>query len=128
KRSRQCNSRLEDFISSSDGRLALHLVREFLQFFKLKWSLSVFDAEALDPSSPPRNREELTENMGLSSETAHLSKSPLLFEILRLSKVSVLRSETPTYQTTENSFSEETDIEEGALTPSPTKPDIISPL
>nr|ACO15156.1 FGFR1 oncogene partner [Caligus clemensi] len=128
KRSRQCNSSLQDSISTSDGRLTLHLVREFLQFFNLKWTHSVFDVEALDTT--PRSREELMENMGLSSETAHLSKNPLLFEILRLSKVSVLRSETPTYHTTAEDHSttdsltdgqEETDIEEGALTPSPTK-------
>ncbi|CAB4056113.1 unnamed protein product [Lepeophtheirus salmonis] len=135
KRSRQSNSSLQEFVSTSDGRLALHLVREFLHFFNLKFSQSVFDVEAIDAS--PKERNELIENMGFSTETAHISKNPLLFEILRLSKVSILRSETPTYHTTAddhstsgsiNDIRDESEIEEGALTPSPTKSEVPTPI
>jgi hypothetical protein len=45
---------------------------------------------------PPRDREQLLEGLGLGKMMGGNSKAPLLAEILRLSKVSVLKSETPT--------------------------------
>ena len=56
----------------------------------------MFDPEALDGSGVPmRDREALIDGLGLG-ELAGQRRAPLLAEIVRLSKVSVLKSETPT--------------------------------
>jgi FGFR1 oncogene partner len=39
---------LDDFLKTSEGRLAVYLIREFLEFFELEFSLAVFEPEALD--------------------------------------------------------------------------------
>ena len=93
-------SALETFLSgSSDARLLLQLVREFLAFFNLKFTLSVFDPETnIDDTQQCKSRDQLIEGLGLG-ETLNRSsgnKVPILAEILRLSKVSILKSETPT--------------------------------
>lgn len=92
------NHKLQEFLKTSEGRLILHLVREFLAFFDLRFTLSVFDPETgLTSSSsqvPIRDRIQLIEGLGLTEMTN--AQKPLLQEILRLSKVSVLKSETPT--------------------------------
>ena len=41
----QANPRLASFLASTQGRLVASLVREFLQFFGLEFSLAVFDPE-----------------------------------------------------------------------------------
>ena len=42
-----------------------------------------------------KDRDKLISSIGLG-ETANLPKAPLLTEIIRLSKISILKSETPT--------------------------------
>jgi hypothetical protein len=87
------NPALSSFLATSEGRLVVHLVREFLTFFGLGTSLSVFDPEVLDGSGVPlRSRADLVEGLGL----AEARNLPLLAEVLRMSKVAVLKSETPT--------------------------------
>ncbi len=94
-------------------------MREYLTFYDLAHSRSVFDAEAgmggtggggggdankisLNASSSSvtltRDRAQLAEGLGMTEMAAGRagSKAPILQEILRLSKVSVLKSETPT--------------------------------
>lgn len=39
------NKHLKEFLSSSEGSLVACLVREFLEFFQLDFTLSVFDPE-----------------------------------------------------------------------------------
>ena len=39
------NSRLSDYLSTTNGRLVASLVREFLEFFDLNYTLAVFDPE-----------------------------------------------------------------------------------
>jgi FGFR1 oncogene partner len=39
------NKHLKEFLSSSEGLLVACLVREFLEFFQLDFTLSVFDPE-----------------------------------------------------------------------------------
>jgi len=96
KKSSQVNHSLQSYLKTSDGRLVAHLVREFLAFFDLRHTLSVFDPEVMESSGSVavRDRAALVEGLGLG-ETA-TARTPLLAEILRLSKVSVLKSETPT--------------------------------
>ena len=78
-----------------------HLVREYLTFFGLDCTLSVFDPEVMDSlatvgtdARPMRDRSQLIEGLGLSELTN--KQTPLLAEIVKLSKVAVLKSETPT--------------------------------
>jgi len=96
KKSSQVNHSLQSYLQTSDGRLVAHLVREFLAFFELRHTLSVFDPEVMEGAGgvAVRDRAALVDGLGLG-ETAG-AKTPLLAEILRLSKVSVLKSETPT--------------------------------
>ena len=42
------NQRLDDFLGTSEGRVAAYLVKEFLEFFSLDYSLCVFEPEALE--------------------------------------------------------------------------------
>ena len=87
---------LSSHLSTSEGRLLLHLVREYLSFLGLKYSLSVLEAEASSAAPrPAQSRPQLVRSLGLSAETMS-EASPLLSEVLRLSKVAVLKSETPT--------------------------------
>lgn len=97
------NHLLSNFAKSSEGRLVLYLVREFLAFFKLDCTLSVFEAEAIEGRHLQlRDRDDLIEKLGLVNERIgelhgnHVfEKVPLLSEVLRLSKVTILKSETP---------------------------------
>ena len=44
-KSKLVNSRLSDYLSTTNGRLVASLVREFLEFFDLHYTLAVFDPE-----------------------------------------------------------------------------------
>jgi len=91
----QANPKLVSFLSSTNGRLIASLVREFLQFFDLEFSLAVFDPETnIGRDVHYRERTKLTTALGLTELTD--TQAPLLSEIMRLSKVSVLKSESPT--------------------------------
>jgi len=95
KKSNHVNTKLDRFASTSEGRLALQLIREFLVFFGLDYSQMVFEPEAVEGRGVTlRDREELIENLGFA-ETLN-QDVPLLSEIIKLSKVFVLKSETPT--------------------------------
>jgi len=95
KKSPLVNHKLLDFLSSTNGRLVASLVREFLVFFDLDFTLAVFDPETnIGHDFKYRGREKLIDALGLTELTD--TRSPLLSEIMRLSKVSILKSETPT--------------------------------
>ena len=99
-KSNQTNDKLSGFVKTTEGRLAVYLIREFLVFFGLNYTLSVFDPEVIEgreplsSSLPSRSRLEMIERLGLASEMLN-ENAPLISEIVRLSKVSVLKSETP---------------------------------
>ncbi len=98
QRSSAPDSSLVASLRTTEGRLLANLVREFLSFHGLSYSRSVFDAEA-SMTSATRDRGALAEGLGMTELAAGKgpgSRAPLLAEILRLSKVSVLKSETPT--------------------------------
>ena len=127
-KSRHVNSKLDNYTSTSEGRLALQLIREFLQFFGLDYSLLVFEPEAFEGRNVTlRDRENLIEQCGFADETIN-ENAPLLSEIIKLSKVSVLKSETPTPTREKFSFPIEDDISlqsdkslSISLTPKPNK-------
>jgi len=92
------NPKLAAFLSNTNGRLVASLVREFLQFFDLDFSLAVFDPETnIGRDVQYRERTKLCSALGLTELTD--PEAPLLSEIMRLSKVSVLKSESPTPST-----------------------------
>jgi len=94
-KSKLINQNLIDFLSTTNGRLVASLVREFLEFFDLDFTLAVFDPETnIGKDFKYRERSKLIDALGLTELTD--KKSPLLSEIMRLSKVSVLKSESPT--------------------------------
>jgi len=95
KHSKLSNQALTNFLSSTSGRLIFCLVREFLEFFELDFTLSVFDPETkIGKDLRYRGRSKLIDSLGLTELVD--KNSPLLSEIMRLSKVSVLKSESPT--------------------------------
>lgn len=95
KKSKHVNVKLDKFAATTDGRLALQLIREFLAFFGLDYSLLVFEPEALEGRNVTiRDRDSLIEHLGFAETLSE--DLPLLSEIIKLSKVSVLKSETPT--------------------------------
>jgi len=95
KHSKLSNQSLTNFLSSTSGRLIFCLVREFLEFFELDFTLSVFDPETkIGKDLRYRGRSKLIDSLGLTELVD--KNSPLLSEIMRLSKVSVLKSESPT--------------------------------
>ena len=95
KKSKHVNPKLDKFSATSEGRLALQLIREFLVFFGLDYTLMVFEPEALEGRNVTyRDREKLVENLGFPDTLNE--DSPLMSEVIRLSKVSILKSETPT--------------------------------
>ena len=95
KKSRHVNQKLDKFSATSEGRLALQLIRELLVFFGLDYTLMVFEPEALEGRNvTSRTRDKLIENLGFPDTLNE--ESPLLSEVIRLSKVSILKSETPT--------------------------------
>jgi len=110
-KSRLVNPPLCSFLSTTNGRLVASLVREFLEFFSLDFSLAVFDPETnIGRDFKYRERDKLIDALGLTELTD--TKSPLLSEIMRLSKVSVLKSESPT----PTEISEEEDLHTSAAT------------
>ena len=105
-KSKLINQKLADFLSTTNGRLVAGLVREFLEFFDLNYSLAVFDPETnigrikkcmnffkkhcnclSGKDVKLRERSKLCEALGLTELTD--TKAPLLSEILRLSKVNI---------------------------------------
>ncbi len=87
-------SELQASLRTTEGRLLANLVREYLSFFSLDFTLNVFDAES--SLETPRDRAQLMEGLGFAEEVMSNRRLPIMAEVLRLSKVSVLKSETPT--------------------------------
>lgn len=103
KKSRHVNQKLDKFSATSEGRLALQLIRELLVFFGLDYTLMVFEPEALEGRNvTTRDRDKLVENLGFPDTLNE--ESPLMSEVIRLSKVSILKSETPTPTSESNKF------------------------
>lgn len=110
-KSSQVNRRLQQFLSTTTGRLVASLVREFLDFFELSFTLAVFDPETnIGKDFKHRERSKLIEALGLTELVDR--EAPLLCEVMRLSKVSVLKSESPT-------LSEASSVEEDQHTSAP---------
>ena len=95
-KSQHVNPMLDSFAATSEGRLTLQLIHEFFEFFELDYTQLVYEPEALEGRDITiRNRDKLIDHLGLTPETLN-NDMPLLHEVIKLSKVSILKSETPT--------------------------------
>ncbi|XP_014676794.1 PREDICTED: FGFR1 oncogene partner-like, partial [Priapulus caudatus] len=74
------NKPLVEYLSSKDGQTVVSLVREFLVFFNLDCTLSVFDPEC--GASQCNMRDELATLLGFK-DVDLLPRSPLLAEVFR---------------------------------------------
>ncbi|XP_035211273.1 centrosomal protein 43-like [Stegodyphus dumicola] len=61
------NKKFDDFIETSDGKIIVSIVREFLEYFNLNFTLSVFDPEIASSSSPCYNRSDLCDKLKLEN-------------------------------------------------------------
>ncbi|CAG0888925.1 unnamed protein product [Darwinula stevensoni] len=75
------NLALEDFWQTSAGPLVLSLVREFLEYFQLEFTLSVLDPEARSNGTDKAflSRERLSQQLHLDSK----KREPLLCQVLQ---------------------------------------------
>nr|CAD7200756.1 unnamed protein product [Timema douglasi] len=78
---------LTQFLSTRDGLLITSLVREFLEFFKLDFTLSVFDPETSHGKEYSYGgRNKLISDLDLKINKDTYDKEPLLAQILKLSR------------------------------------------
>lgn len=68
-------------ISNEDGLLCAELIREFLTFYKLEHTLSVFVPEMSLHSDFPKQRDEMMRECGMS-KSADLESKPLLLNMV----------------------------------------------
>lgn len=117
------NQLLSNFTKTTEGRLVMNLIRELLTFLNLDCTLSVFDAEAIEGRGLQlRSRDDLIDKLGLVNERlgerhgSHaFDKVPLLSEVLRLSKVTILKSETPSPTDISHRTEEESSLRSSAI-------------
>uniref|UniRef100_A0A1B6G1G6 FGFR1 oncogene partner (FOP) N-terminal dimerisation domain-containing protein n=1 Tax=Cuerna arida TaxID=1464854 RepID=A0A1B6G1G6_9HEMI len=87
-----CNSVLKNFLSTQEGIAAISLVREFLEFFGLEFTVSVFEPETQAGSDYTYvGRNKLAHNLKLDSG----KKSPLIAQILQQTKSHVPATTVP---------------------------------
>uniref|UniRef100_A0A1B6I7I8 FGFR1 oncogene partner (FOP) N-terminal dimerisation domain-containing protein n=1 Tax=Homalodisca liturata TaxID=320908 RepID=A0A1B6I7I8_9HEMI len=87
-----CNSVLKNFLSTQEGIAAISLVREFLEFFGLEFTVSVFEPETQAGSDYTYvGRNKLAHNLKLDSG----KKSPLIAQILQQTKLHVPATTVP---------------------------------
>ncbi|KAG8182516.1 hypothetical protein JTE90_002054 [Oedothorax gibbosus] len=75
------NNKFEEFIETSDGKLVVSMVREFLEYFNLNYTLSVFDPES---STSCLNRADLCEKLNLKSSEV---QGPVLSALLKTDSI-----------------------------------------
>nr|XP_005993383.1 PREDICTED: FGFR1 oncogene partner isoform X1 [Latimeria chalumnae] len=75
------NESLKKFLNTKDGHLVTSLVAEFLQFFNLDFTLSVFQPET-NTLGGLESREDLARTLGIH-ETEGNNGAPLLLEVMK---------------------------------------------
>lgn len=71
------NQKCAKMLDNEEGRLTLSLIREFLQFFNMDYTLSVFQSESNYKTI--LQREVLAEKINLDQAD---NKTPLLYQLL----------------------------------------------
>ncbi|XP_013403917.1 FGFR1 oncogene partner isoform X2 [Lingula anatina] len=75
------NQDLKKFLNSKEGRLATSLVREFLEFFGLDFSIAVFDPET-GFAEKYEGRDNIAKELNILESDSSL-RTPLLSEVLK---------------------------------------------
>ncbi|CAD5113362.1 DgyrCDS2534 [Dimorphilus gyrociliatus] len=91
------NKQLQEFLKTSDGQLTASLVREFLSFFNLEFTLSVFEPESGCDLQNEEGCKQSRSNMARNLNIAENDKSkslPLLFELVKRIKNQDLKGNT----------------------------------
>jgi hypothetical protein len=81
------NAKLKSFLSTSDGRLAASVLREFLEYFGLHYTASVFEPEA--GAYELSDRDEIMEKLKLQEGRDVNTEEPVLAALVRRSTESV---------------------------------------
>ncbi|XP_046392470.1 centrosomal protein 43-like [Ischnura elegans] len=88
------NQPLRDFLSTSEGELVSCLVREFLEYFHLDYTLSVFDQETYhEKEYHYMGREKLCQDLKIRSD----ANGPLLADVLQLASQEDYRTGNRSY-------------------------------
>lgn len=81
------NSALLNYASSEDGQIVLSLIREFLTFFNMQYTLSIFDPESSQSIAYQSiNRSDLAAQVGLN---VLAQEEPVLQTILKVFKIEI---------------------------------------
>jgi len=95
------NPHCQSIYDHSEGKLALELINDFLEFFKMDYTMSVFSHES--NLKDAAKRDELLKNLGIKGDNT----KPVLFQI-----INALKSQTATNKENQNvsSISKDTSI------------------
>merc|ERR1711928_50173 len=75
------NSTMQQFVSSKEGTLTVSLIREFLSFFNMQFTLSVFEPESCENVSyTPYSRTSLASILGIHNSDP---SEPLLHTLIK---------------------------------------------
>ncbi|XP_071455728.1 centrosomal protein 43-like [Hetaerina americana] len=89
------NQPLKDFLSTSEGELISCLVREFLEYFHLDYTLSVFDQETYhDKEYHYMGREKLCQDLKIRRSDVN---GPVLADVLQLASHEDFRADNRSY-------------------------------
>lgn len=77
------NAKLKSYLESPEGPLMFSLVHDFLQFFDLDCTISVFEPESYQNLYKKLEREKITEILGLNNE----DPGPLLLNLIKTKKI-----------------------------------------
>lgn len=72
------NQKFDDFINTAEGKLTVSLIREFLVYYSLNFTLSIFDPEVASPSYI--SRSELCDQLNVKTLN---EEEPLLVTLLK---------------------------------------------
>ncbi|VEN46554.1 unnamed protein product [Callosobruchus maculatus] len=79
------NNRVKQFLDTAEGRVMFGIVHEFLEFFSLYSTLSVYQAESyFHNNNNYKGREKLIEDLGLTSKD---DTNPILFHLIKIAQV-----------------------------------------
>lgn len=90
------NHDLKKFLSTKEGKAVAGLIKEFLEFFQLEYTLAVFEPEA-GVTIPSESRDTLAKELNVTD--VQKSSVPLIAELLQ-QKGPTSRSRTPTHDLT----------------------------
>lgn len=86
-RQKSHNKALRRFLHTTEGVIAASVVREFLEFFKLEYTLTVFDQEAYCQTEYcPSSKFELRQQLGVEEGT---EKLPVLAKLLQKQSLNI---------------------------------------